>query len=133
MSKTKSCGCLRKENANKLQKGIASFNVLYSTYQRNANKRDINFNLTKDTFKNIVTQNCFYCGAEPSNVIKNKYNGDYIYNGIDRVDSSGGYFINNVVPCCSLCNQFKWSQGAEDFLTWVEQVYNHSVKRKGEK
>jgi len=131
---TKSCGCLRNENVSKKAKtlyGTASFNQLYGSYKRNAKARNYLFELTKEYVKKITKQNCFYCGAEPNQTIKNKFdNGDYIYNGIDRIDSLKGYTVDNVVPCCGRCNEAKMSESQQDFLSWVERVYNHSVKGK---
>ena len=46
------------------------------------------------------------------------------------IDSSKGYTKDNVVSCCKDCNYSKRTMSQEDFLTWVERVYNHSIKDK---
>jgi hypothetical protein len=129
----KSCGCLKDEK--KLKNGEAAFNALYQTYKNRGyrkNKksdfiRDLPFELEKNDFREIVTKNCFYCGLVPSQI---KYNSKskFIYNGIDRLDSSKGYTIDNSVPCCKKCNRNKWDYSYKDFLEWVERVYDHSIK-----
>lgn len=133
---TKSCGCFQKEiirNAVILPQGIASLNKLYSTYENNAKKRNLVFNISIKDFKNTSSQKCFYCNVEPYQIMKNKnLNGDYVYNGIDRVDNSKGYTLDNIVPCCGLCNRAKSSMKKEEFLSWIERVYKHSVKNKSE-
>jgi len=53
-----------------------------------------------------------------------------IYNGIDRLDSSKGHVIDNVVPCCKWCNYAKRERSYKDFLDWVVVIYNHSIGNK---
>lgn len=100
---TKSCGCLRR-----LEEGVASLNALYNSYVECAKRRAHEFSLSLDFFKHITKQNCFYCNKEPSQVRKaGRKTGDYVYNGIDRVDNSLGYVENNCVSCCKDCNYLK--------------------------
>ena len=131
---TKSCGCLVKETASKLYSlpnGEAAFNRLFNRYKNTSKKRNFIFALSKEKFKLITEQNCFYCGNKPKNISKNIYGkGNIIYNGIDRVDSSKGYIENNIVTCCEKCNQAKSNMSQQEFLSWVERVYNHSIKNK---
>lgn len=122
---TKSCGCLAK-----FPKGEASFNAVYSGMKNNAKVRGYDFDLTKEQVKEITKQSCFYCGAPPSNVSnRKKMNGEYIYNGIDRVDNTKGYSVENCVPCCGDCNWRKSDRSTEDFMGWVKSVYNHWVAK----
>jgi len=131
---TKSCGCLYKDRMcsvhNRKPYGEAAFNRLYFGYKRNAKNRNHFFGLDIDFFKKITKQNCFYCGTEPSQKNNRKSNGDYIHNGIDRIDSSKGYTTDNVVPCCKKCNIGKMTASQSDFLEWIEKIYNHSIKDK---
>ena len=122
---TKSCGCLRK-----FKKGEASFNRLYGAYKRNAKSRSYGFYLSKDQFKSITKQLCHYCGREPENIQKAtaRNNGDYIYNGIDRVDNSKGYSVFNCVACCSHCNYAKKDLSYDDFKKWIGEVYGFWAK-----
>ena len=55
---------------------------------------------------------------------KDKYE---LVNGIDRLDSSKGYTINNCVPCCSKCNLMKSNFKKEDFLQHISKIYNFSI------
>jgi hypothetical protein len=125
---TKSCGCYRdqvsKEN-NSLEFKKASFNNIFSRYKREAKNRKFSWELSEEEFKKITSLNCHYCGTEPINCNSNeKLNGNYVYNGIDRVDNKNGYFIGNVVPCCKICNRIKYKESAEDFLKYIDRVYN---------
>jgi hypothetical protein len=143
--------------ANKKEEGLSSMNVIYEhykhklqnkekvhnknrmqmlenqvfgSYRKRDEKRSFDFTITKEEFKNLTKQNCEYCGAEPNNILKGTtwgYNGDYIYNGLDRVDSNKGYTLDNVVPCCKYCNFAKSDMTKEDFLSHMFKIYNHSI------
>lgn len=115
----KSCGCHPPNN--KLAKGEAAFNALFWQYIRTANKRDIPFTLSKENFRILTKQNCRYCGTSPSNIFK-KRSGDYIYNGIDRVDNNKGYVKENVVACCKKCNLMKLDYSVKDFLAHITKI-----------
>ena len=129
--KTKSCGCLVMENIRKIGRvkldyGIANMRRIIDNYKRHAKKRGYNFELTKEQFEEITQKDCFYCGAKPNNIRKAYgYNGNYIYNGIDRVDNTKNYTIDNVVPCCKICNIAKNNLTLQEFKDWIKKVYNN--------
>jgi len=126
---TKSCGCLRREisgDRKRLSPGLGSMRTIILSYKRNAKMREIEYKLTEEQFREITQRNCYYCGAKPNNTTKYKqYFGDYIYNGIDRIDNNRGYIIDNVVPCCHTCNQSKSSLTIQEFQDWIEKVYQN--------
>ena len=66
-------------------------------------------NLTKEQFETITKQPCYYCG-----IIQEKG-----FNGIDRMDSTKCYEIDNCVSCCTECNMMK---GAVDNITFIQRV-----------
>jgi hypothetical protein len=121
-SKTvRSCGCLKGKEF-----GVANFNRVYRLYVSTAKKRGLEFSIDKEYFKHLTTQNCHYCGVVPSTVMMAiGYNGKYVYNGVDRVDSSIGYTKDNCVPCCTRCNLAKNVYSAESFKEWIVKAYNH--------
>jgi hypothetical protein len=103
--------------------GVCSFNGLYLRYKHGAASRNIEFNLSKDEFKILTKSNCFYCKSAPKNIHKGKTAyGGYVYNGIDRINSSQGYIIKNCVSCCSICNRAKSDIELVDFLSWIKQL-----------
>lgn len=130
---TKSCGCLKKEYQNKLENihklsyGEAAFNSLYYNYKQGAKKRNLEFNLTKEELKVLTSKDCFYCGAIPSQYTNTVRNGKYIYNGIDRVDNSKGYILDNCVSCCGYCNKAKQQKTRGEFIQWISKVYTHCL------
>jgi hypothetical protein len=147
---TKSCGCLQKDiirDIGKINKGIkrpdqsvgegrAALNALFGKYKRVAVSRNLVFNLDIEEFEFLTSQSCYYCGCEPQQIFhRAAFCGDYIYNGIDRVDNNTGYVSENVVPCCGLCNKTKFCMTKDEFLSWVDKVYFHIHKldENGEK
>lgn len=134
---TKSCGCSQYNylSPHYLPNGESAFNQLYSTYKKLcAEKRNLELKLTKEEFRKLTKQNCVYCGVEPSNVRKSRYNnGDYIYNGIDRVNNDVGYTTKNSVPCCWDCNSAKKEKPVEKFIEWLERIALFRSRKLDEK
>jgi hypothetical protein len=126
---SQSCGCLAKELLRK-EYGEASFNKLFCQYICGARNRKYSFELSKEEFRFLTKQNCFYCGTSPSQEQKGD-NGSYFYNGIDRIDSSKGYTMDNVVPCCGRCNEAKMEVPQQDFLEWIKCVYKNIYEKEG--
>jgi len=119
--KTKCCGCLR---YNKLKLGLSNMRSSILEYKRGAKIRGYNYKLTEEQFKELTQRDCYYCGTKPKNIRNQKgSNGGYIYNGIDRIDSSKDYTIDNVVPCCKMCNIAKHNYTLEEFKDWIKKVY----------
>lgn len=139
---TKSCGCLKAETMSfvsrrhhVMPKGEAAFNALYSAYRSGARDRALPWELTKEQFRSITSKNCFYCGSPPGQTVfarsrrdRCKYNGDYSYTGLDRIDSSLGYIIGNVCPCCKKCNRAKLALDVHSFYEWIRAVHANLVK-----
>lgn len=98
-------------------------------YISNAKARGILWNLTDDQFKSLITKRCFYCGSEPQvrKTTTYKENTERV-NGIDRIDSSKPYTIENVVPCCIKCNKMKMEFSLNDFKNQIVKIYNHFIK-----
>jgi hypothetical protein len=139
---TQSCGCLQKEISSKNGKknlgikrpdtsigyGMANFNALYGKYKRRALNRSLIFELTPDEFKDLTQRPCYYCGCDPIQSSHHKgFNGKYIYNGIDRIDTLKGYTLDNVVPSCGKCNKMKWDLTTEDFFDHIKKIYENHI------
>jgi hypothetical protein len=126
---TKSCGCLQK-----LSSGISNMRKLIRNYKNRAKIMGFEWDLTEEQFKEITQRDCHYCGIKPNGIVKTIwYNGDYIYNGIDRIDNNKGYTIDNVVPCCKICNYAKRTKTLQEYQDWIKRSYNKifNVKDKG--
>jgi hypothetical protein len=136
-----SCGCYLKEVQSTLRKGKpsprrksygeSSFNQLYSRYKRRAIEKGVEFSITKEDLSRITKENCFYCGLPPSSKMDTTETyGHYIYNGLDRLDSSLGYSKDNIVPCCTRCNQMKNNMSLKDFFERVKIIYERFINRR---
>jgi hypothetical protein len=73
----------------------------------------------EDFMVDIISQECFYCG----------FKDDTYYNGIDKIDSSGGYVKENIKPCCQICNYMKNTVDIGSFLRKVREIaiYNQDI------
>lgn len=69
-------------------------------------------NLPENIRNEFKNNKCYLCGN--------------VSHGIDRVDSSKNYEIDNVAPCCSVCNYMKKNQKLDDFLNHVLKIYKHN-------
>jgi hypothetical protein len=96
----------------------ADCNILgaFDRYKRGAEKRGLEFSVTLEDYFWYSLSACQYCGNHET------------VSGMDRVDSSLGYTLENVVPCCTMCNMMKWANPEKGFLTHVERIHAHSVK-----
>lgn len=91
--------------------------VSYSEYSIRATKKNIQFELTNEDFKNITGKSCTYCQKEQSL----SHN-----NGIDRADNSIGYTLVNSLPCCGECNYMKRDLLKDDFIKQCIQIASMS-------
>lgn len=99
----------------------------YNIYKNSAKKRNIKFNLSYQDCFLLFNSCCWYCGYECPN-------GSLT--GIDRIDASKGYTIDNVVPCCKRCNYMKGTvetklrMTQEEYLEQISKIYNYKIKEK---
>jgi hypothetical protein len=132
-NKTTSCGCylneIRTKGLNKKPKGEANFNYKYLSYKTRAknHKKKIKFLLSKNEFRRIILMNCHYCNSKPVYAHTHRsYNGEFLSNGIDRINSAIGYTIENCVPCCPRCNLMKNNLSYEDFINHIKRIIYHA-------
>ena len=73
----------------------------YRVLKRYAKERDLPCTLTEKQFAELVMQKCTYC----ANQLASPTNNTGV--GLDRIDNNKGYDIDNVVPCCLICNRVR--------------------------
>ena len=118
---TKSCGA----HPRLIDRSLPAFNNLYrNSYKANALKRGLAWELSKEEFRQLIIQDCFYCGAHPSEIrrLTGKLISTLNANGVDRVDNSKGYIPGNVVPCCGACNHAKATLAQEEFILLANRI-----------
>lgn len=104
LGKSKRCrNCLKTR-----QRSINSIpRTRYTAAKHIASRRGMAFDISFDDFSALIQHPCHYCG-HPLNPTGS---------GLDRIDPTGGYTIDNVVPCCRPCN---WTKS--DFFTYEEML-----------
>ena len=70
----------------------------------------------------MTQKKCFYCGIEPNQLYRSNDNV-FVYNGLDRKDSTKGYEKDNILSCCKQCNISKNKWSLEEFMERVERIY----------
>ena len=131
---SQSCGCWGRawvgsinSKARRKDDTTVGISGIWNVYKKSAKKRGLSLSLTKKELGKLIMQDCYYCGAPPSNEF-NGWRGQrdkpFLYNGIDRINTNLGYILDNCVPCCKICNYAKGKQSVTDFLEWVRRVYN---------
>jgi hypothetical protein len=91
----------------------------YNRIKAKAKARGIEFVPTFQEYSEIIKNPCKYCGGLLPEV----------GGGLDRIDSSKGYILGNVVPCCQNCNMAKGALSVQDFFSHTEAIYNYSIKK----
>src|SRR6185436_14811582 len=90
-----------------------------------------------DDFFKLSQQPCYYCGQKPyisRNIASGKRKpkiskiqielGNFVYNGLDRIDNTKGHTVDNVVTCCYRCNQGRNDMTQEQFFNLIKLIYN---------
>jgi hypothetical protein len=82
----------------------------FNNIKHKAKRRGKSFSITlKEYREHFYNKECHYCGEESSG-------------GIDRVDNSIGYELDNCVPCCSWCNSIKMEHSKEEMLEHLNKI-----------
>jgi len=107
-------------------------NKVYKSYSIGKNAKLLGFSLTKDEFFKLIFQTCYYCGDSPREYKEdtrvNKTGIPYLRNGIDRINSTKGYTLDNSITCCSACNMMKNNLPIEVFYDKITKIYNNLNK-----
>ncbi len=136
---TKSCGCLVVElSKERMLKSRPVRNYvkrssksLFAHYKKTASSRNLEFSITLDEFDNLIVKNCYYCNKSPDKLLCRrdlKSTPIMKYNGIDRVDNSKGYILENCATCCYQCNFAKHTLSKYEFLKMIKDIYEHLIK-----
>jgi hypothetical protein len=103
---------------------------LFSTYRGSAIDKHLVWELSRETFWELVKENCHYC-EQPPNLRTWNCGGwqrrgltaiDVFANGIDRKDNTKGYSLDNVVSCCKLCQYAKRDLPYEVFISYLKRI-----------
>lgn len=81
--------------------------------KHSAKTRNYEFALSTENFENIVNKPCKYCGEDNKRM------------GIDRIDNTKGYTLENSAPCCTNCNMMKKALTVESFLSHIKKIQTY--------
>lgn len=82
----------------------------YFSYKKSAKQRNIIWNLSETQFFEFWNKSCFYCGDDIETI------------GIDRIDSSGAYTLDNCISCCTTCNKMKLNLPKDKFIAQIYKI-----------
>jgi hypothetical protein len=134
-------GKVKMANKKLLDPGVSGLKRLFGVYKTRAKKFNYAFEIDLDVFKELTSSNCYYCDEPPAMVYqhqiltvsdRSRLNSQYIYNSLDRVDSDKGYTLDNVRPCCKLCNTMKMHHPEEEFKNKIRILYSTYINKHSE-
>lgn len=138
-----SCGCKKRKSPTE-----DAWGFYIREYARGAKDRGLEWNLTLEQVQEIAIKNCTYCNAPPAKretaarhyvrAFKGRetYNKDFRdskiinVNGLDRIDSSKGYEVGNVNPCCRTCNRGKSDLGLSEWIQYLDALAEYRISLK---
>ncbi len=82
----------------------------FHTYKNNAKKREIGFHILFEEFMMFWQQPCAYCHDDIKTI------------GIDRINNSIGYEVDNLVSCCTKCNWMKSDLSVDGFIEHCKKI-----------
>lgn len=92
----------------------------YRELEHSAKRRGINVEITQEQHMEILgSRICFYCDANFS-----KDRGS----GLNRCDSSKGYVVGNLKPCCGTCNTLMSNFTVEQLRARLIKIYKRLTK-----
>jgi len=88
----------------KIRRKHDTIGAKYRQYKHSARTRGVPFALTREQFQTFWQRTCYYTGWLVSTI------------GLDRVDSSKGYTIDNIVACHPIPNKAKSNLPSDTFI-----------------
>lgn len=146
----KSCGCAHLDASKKSIKLAHAKNTKHEPRIASAKHlwgRKYDDGCSFDKFLELSQLPCYYCGIEPYQIYKSskfdnrcsenfKNNDTFVYNGLDRINSSLPHNEDNIVSSCGICNKFKLAKTKDYFYNWIRLInikdYNVYVKMYNE-
>lgn len=117
----RSCGCSKGVRTS--DSSINSIRHVMTYTLSSAKKRGLSIELTLEQVRALIFRSCDYCGKHPeARIAKGNSRQLAPFNGIDRIDSSRGYSIDNCVTACTACNTSKLDMTLDEFKAHVARI-----------
>jgi dUTP pyrophosphatase len=134
-------------NPNYKKTGLSNLTIFFNDkinkLKHTAAQRNIDFDLKSKELENLYNKQnglCYYTGIPLSLVStkawKQKRQADFDVLSVDRIDSNKGYFIKNIVLCCSAIDKMKGTsslletQGLLNLIASKRQLVCHIKIKK---
>lgn len=115
-----------------LQAFHPAFRHLWMVHIQGALRRGLANEISPRQLKQLIEGDCAYCGRPPCNETKLKGTQNIRYNGVDRLNNTQGYVIENLVPCCKECNSMKGELSYKAFIAHIQRIASHTTIRAAE-
>lgn len=110
---------LRRKDPKVMLANYASFFKVGHKYRcavNGAKARGMEFLVSKEEYKAAIDKGCYYCGANT---------WGFTGASLDRMDTTQGYTIDNVVACCPDCNMNKGTRfTAQEWKAAMQAIKN---------
>lgn len=118
--KQRSCGCSRLSEKYQVNDGNDGFRRLLHDYRYRAKVSGIAWELTDEKAFELFGGDCYLCGKEPAE--RTRSGVKFVSNGIDRIDGTGPYTVENSASCCGDCNQMKGTMSKDEFIEHLNKM-----------
>jgi hypothetical protein len=96
-------------------------------YRRDAKARGITWKLPYEVAREIMEEDCAYCGTPPATPLEYRYRKlPDRRNGLDRRDNARVYDRGSVCAACTVCNRAKKEMSEAEFREWLARVAKHN-------
>jgi hypothetical protein len=95
--------------------------ISYASYRSRAEKKELEFVITNDEYKSIIQQDCNLCGKKTT---------ETNINGVDRIDNTVGYTVENCKACCKECNHMKNNFALDVLMGKIERIHANWKERE---
>lgn len=90
----------KNKNPEKERKRHLKPNARFISAKNSATTRGKDWNISIEEFTKLILQPCNYCNNQMGG-------GDNYGSGLDRINNSIDYQLDNVIPCCKICNSMR--------------------------
>lgn len=123
----KSCGCMQYKTGYRVSREDYAITQIINSYKSNCKKEWI---LTREQCVVFFKSLCFYCGNMGKSVYRHS-GCNFQYTGIDRLNNDLGYFKENCVSCCIICNRAKNKLTKEQFINYISSLITKNIVECG--
>lgn len=85
----------------------------WNTFKCQVRARGLENNLTFEEYSSFWQKPCYHCGTPIATI------------GIDRLDSSINYTLDNSVSCCAHCNYMKLDYTEDEWIAQMLTILKH--------